>query len=145
MATILTRPQCVKCVIPKCVLVIIFRAISSVISFRWMVRVRTDDKSPLVQVMAWCHQAASHCLSPYWSSQCRPRPQLSREGKYRDLETLWGRRYYNYITFIPPLVVLWNSLFSCLHSQLGYSAGVCQVFEVCGLWSTHAPVCRSIV
>ena len=29
----------------------------------------TDDKSTLVQVMAWCHQATSHYLS-----QCWPRP-----------------------------------------------------------------------
>ena len=26
----------------------------------------TDDKSALVQVMAWCHQATSHYLSQYW-------------------------------------------------------------------------------
>ena len=26
----------------------------------------TDDKSPLVQVMAWCCQEASHCLSQCW-------------------------------------------------------------------------------
>ena len=32
----------------------------------------TDDKSTLVQVMAWCRQAKSHCLSQYWpSSICR--------------------------------------------------------------------------
>ena len=31
----------------------------------------TDDKSTLVQIMAWCHQATSHYLS-----QCRPRSPM---------------------------------------------------------------------
>ena len=26
----------------------------------------TDDESPLVQVMAWCHQAPSHYLNQWW-------------------------------------------------------------------------------
>ena len=30
----------------------------------------TDDKSTLVQVMAWCRQAASHYLSQCWPSLC---------------------------------------------------------------------------
>ena len=29
----------------------------------------TDDKSTLVQVMAWCHQAASHYLNQCWPSE----------------------------------------------------------------------------
>ena len=33
---------------------------------RWMSLDLTDDKPPLVQVMAWCHQATSHYLSQYW-------------------------------------------------------------------------------
>ena len=39
----------------------------------------TDDKSTLVQVMAWCHQAASHYLSQCWPRAMAPngvtRPQ----------------------------------------------------------------------
>ena len=34
----------------------------------WMPRDLTDDKSTLVQVMAWCHQATSHYLSQCWPS-----------------------------------------------------------------------------
>ena len=30
---------------------------------RWMPQNLTDDRSTLVQVMAWCHQATSHCLN----------------------------------------------------------------------------------
>ena len=31
-----------------------------------------DDKSALIQVMAWCHQAPSHYLSPCWPSLLSP-------------------------------------------------------------------------
>ena len=46
---------------------------------RWMPRDLTDDKSTLVQVMAWCRQATSHYLSQCWPSSMSPygitRPQ----------------------------------------------------------------------
>ena len=45
----------------------------------WMPQDLTDDKSTLVQVMAWCHQATSHYLSQCWLSSFSPygvpRPQ----------------------------------------------------------------------
>ena len=45
----------------------------------WMPRDLTDDKSILVQVMAWCRQATSHYLSQSWPSPMSPygvtRPQ----------------------------------------------------------------------
>ena len=37
--------------------------ISCELALRWMSLDLTDDKSKLVQVMAWCHQATSHYLS----------------------------------------------------------------------------------
>ena len=36
------------------------------IPLRWMPLDLTDDKSTLVQVMAWCRQATSHYLSQCW-------------------------------------------------------------------------------
>ena len=49
-------------------------------AFRWMPRNITDDKSTLIQVMAWCHQATSHYLSQCWPRSMSPygviRPQL---------------------------------------------------------------------
>ena len=45
--------------------------ISYEIDLRWMPLDLTDDKSTLVQVMAWCRQATSHYLS-----QCCPRSML---------------------------------------------------------------------
>ena len=48
------------------------------IALIWMVLDLTDDKSTLVQVMAWCRQATSHYLSQHWpefmSSYCITRP-----------------------------------------------------------------------
>ena len=41
--------------------------ISYEIALRWMPQDLTDDKSTLVQVMAWCRQATSHYLSQCWS------------------------------------------------------------------------------
>ena len=48
-------------------------------ALRWMPQDLTDDKSTLVQVMAWCRQATSHYLSQCWLSPLSPngvaRPQ----------------------------------------------------------------------
>ena len=46
---------------------------------RWIPQNSTDDKSTLVQVMAWCHQATSNYLSQCWPRNLSPygvtRPQ----------------------------------------------------------------------
>ena len=40
---------------------------------RWIPHDLTDDKSTLVQVMAWCRQATSHYLSQCWLSSAAGR------------------------------------------------------------------------
>ena len=49
------------------------------IALRWMLLDLIDDKSTLVQVMAWCRQAKSHYLSQCWPRSMSPygniRPQ----------------------------------------------------------------------
>ena len=55
----------------KWILVIDGWGISCEIALMWMSLDSTYDKSILVQVMAWCHQATSHYLS-----QCWPRSML---------------------------------------------------------------------
>ena len=49
------------------------------IALRWMPLDLADDKSSLVQVVAWCRQATSHYLSQRWSRPMSPngvtRPQ----------------------------------------------------------------------
>ena len=58
---------------------------------RWMPWDLTDDKSTLVQVMAWCRQATSHYLSQCWLSSMTPygitRPQWVKCPNY----LLWHR------------------------------------------------------
>ena len=53
--------------------------ISYEFAFRWMPLDLTDDKSTLVQVMAWCRHATSHYLSQCWPRSMPPngitRPQ----------------------------------------------------------------------
>ena len=54
------------------------------IALRWISMNPTDDKSTLVQVMAWCHQATSHYLSQCWPRSMSPygvtRPQCKLIG-----------------------------------------------------------------
>ena len=49
-----------------------FLSISCEIALRWMPQDFTDDKSTLVQVMAWCRQATSHYLSQCWHRSLLP-------------------------------------------------------------------------
>ena len=49
----------------------IFRSLYDT-TLRWIPRDFTDDKSTLVQVMAWCHQASSHYLNHCWPSSVPP-------------------------------------------------------------------------
>ena len=70
-------------VIFKQILVIDDWGISCEITLTWKPQDFTDDKSTLVQVMAWCHQATSHYLSQCWPSSLSPygvtRPQWVKE------------------------------------------------------------------
>ena len=50
--------------------------ISYEIALRWMALDLTDDKSTLVQVMAWCRQATSDYLSQYWPRPMSPKASL---------------------------------------------------------------------
>ena len=66
-------------VIFRLILVIIDWGISCEIALRWMSLDLNDDKSTLVQVMAWCRQAPSQYLSQCWPRSMSPygntRPQ----------------------------------------------------------------------
>ena len=78
MWSILSGPQCLNSLAPgkfewnfthvifKQILVIDDWGISCENGLTWKPQDLTDDKSTLVQVMAWCHQAPSHYLSQCW-------------------------------------------------------------------------------
>ena len=55
-----------KSIILEHMLQIKFMIISCEISVRWMPQNTFDDRSTLVQVMAWCLQATSHYLKQCW-------------------------------------------------------------------------------
>ena len=60
----------------------------------------TDDKSTLVQVMAWCRQATSHYLSQCWPRSVSPNG-VTRPQSQRYLEPYLGEASANFsITFI---------------------------------------------
>ena len=65
-------------------------SISCELALRWMSLDFTDDKSTLVQVMAWCRQATSHYLS-----QCWPR-YLSQYDVTRSLQSFHGNMFFVY-------------------------------------------------
>ena len=52
----------VKFAIPKCIVVIIYTGIYSVIVFTWMAQDIIDDKAKSAEVMAWCHRAPEPIL-----------------------------------------------------------------------------------
>ena len=54
------------------IVVIVDWCLSCEFALKWMLQDLTDDKSTLVQVMAWCHQATSHYLSQCWPSSPSP-------------------------------------------------------------------------
>ena len=70
--------------------------ISWKIALRWMPLDLTDDKSTLVQVMAWCRQATSHYLSQCWPRSQAPygilRPQRVNENCLLSAESGWQYR-----------------------------------------------------
>ena len=47
------------------------------IGLRWMLLNLTNDKSTLIQVMAWCRQATSHYLSQCWPDLCHHMASLN--------------------------------------------------------------------
>ena len=59
------------------------------IALRWMPLDLTDDKSALVQVMAWCRQTTCHYLSQCWPRSMSPngvtRPQWVNTGSVVEL------------------------------------------------------------
>ena len=59
-------------IIFKLILVINGWDISSDIALRWISLEFPDSGSALVQVMAWCRQATSHCLSQCWPRSMSP-------------------------------------------------------------------------
>ena len=54
-------------------------SISTEIALRWIPQDFSDYEWTLIQVMAWCRQAPSHCLSHCWPRFCRHVPSLCQK------------------------------------------------------------------
>ena len=64
--------------------------------FRKMPQPLTDDRSTLVQVMAWCLQATSHYLSQWWPRSMSPY-RITRLQWFKDWYPSWTIFYMNWI------------------------------------------------
>ena len=85
-----------KCVNFKYNLGIDKSSIQANITLEWMPEDLADGKSSLVQVMAWCHQAASRCLNQCWPTSLMP-CHMASPG-HND-STHWGLRPEQWLTF----------------------------------------------
>ena len=75
--------------------------ISCKIALKWMPLDLIDDKSTLVQVMAWCRQATSHYLSQCWLSSLLP---------YGVARPQWVNAHDNVSRILPMMNFIWCDL-----------------------------------
>ena len=68
----MTRPQWVKSVISKHILEMDIWVFPMKLPLKWILQGLDQVVSALVQVMAWCLQATSHCLNQCWPSSVIP-------------------------------------------------------------------------
>ena len=69
------------------------------ITLSWMSLDLTDDKSPLAQVMVWCHQTTSHYLSQCWPRSISP---------YGIIRLQWVNKKKEIIPCSPPAEYIWG-------------------------------------
>ena len=99
-------------IIFKLISVIGGRDITSEIVLRWISLDLSDDKSTLVQVMAWCCQATSHYPSQWW-----PR-SLSPHGVIRPNELRANKLINIFSTISITSIIMKTVLYSCLVNSL---------------------------
>ena len=156
MACILSRPQWVNSLAPgrfqfnfrweifKLTLVNGGWGISYEIALRWMPLNLTDDKSTLVQVMAWCRQATSHYLSQCWPRSMSPygvtRPQWVNQCC---VELITGnlKIFWHFLSFLNTGIAKshpWGSVYLTVLESIQYLLMICQYGNESGhqqLWN----------
>ena len=125
-----------KQIIFKLILVTDDWDISCGIALRWFSLDVTDDKSTLVQAMAWCRQATSHYLRQCWPRSMSPYgvtgPQwVKLWRKYMCLNSLWFSEPYGITDpgqhwFSQWLVAWWHQAITCIYVDL--SAKPCGIY-----------------
>ena len=91
------------------------RGISYEIALRWMPLDLTDDKSTLVQVMAWCRQATSLYLSQCWPRSMSPnsitRPQCVNSSPLDKMAAILEMKFLRCVCMNEKICILiWLSL-----------------------------------
>ena len=113
--------------------------ISYEIALIWMPQDLTDDKSTLVQVMAWCRQATSHYLSQCWPRSLWPngvtRPQWVNLKLTKGHPT--SQPYGPVVASQPSIQGVYSTFYSTLqldedvyYSTVGYSVPNCTMISI---------------
>ena len=121
------RPRCYfKTAIFNLLLLIGIFTSSKDNALRWIPRDLTDDKSTLVQIMAWCRQAPSHYLSQCWPSSMSPygiiRPQwvnVIREHMLYEIALRQMPQAINWAIVVPVYVTIYDH-HSCVPNSRTY-------------------------
>ena len=110
--------------------------ISCELALRWMSLDLTDDKSTLVQVMAWCLQATSHYLSQCWLRSMLPNGVTGPQWVNLELPLFSGPLCTLTCTMalchVTPPVVLWALL-----TSVGTDGWVISALILCTLWERY--------
>ena len=121
--------------------------ISCKITLRWMPLDLTDDKSTLVQVMAWCRQATSHYLSQCWPRFMSPcgvsRPQwvkVSLTGDNGCAYRYTDRLFWGISEMATFMFCGWNQQISCFIIYLKNVLSLCGSLRV-SVW-LHGSFCE---
>ena len=124
----------------KVILVFDGWGISGEIALRWLSLDLTDDKSTLIQVMAWCRQATSHYLSQCWPRYLSPygvtRPQWVNTVQYNQFSPKCTPEFSCRARYEESLVSLWaenltKGLNLLLHCCMQYSVNIYQLIVAC--------------
>ena len=130
--------------------------ISCKIAVRWMPLGLTDDKSALVEVMAWCYQVRSHYLNQYWPSSMSPwhhywlgynrlMAKWMKRGNFLICRLLWGSLPHTHIYGTSTCRLNSSSwLLKPLYSGLIVlkRRPILSYWPTCGLWSPDSFIMR---
>ena len=122
----------------KLVLVLDDWIISCAILLMWMSLGFTDDKSTLIQIMAWCRQAPCDYLNQYWP-RSKPSYGLTRPQWVKKLIAICAliMYYQNIFHCIPTLQIFAQlAIFMGSISQVCESGRICVCFLITKTWCT---------
>ena len=104
------------------------------LALRWMPLDLTDDKSTLVQVLAWCRKATSHYLSQCWLRSMLPngvtRPQWVKESA--------ANRHHNAVRNNSPTNNLYTLFHPFVHNSNIFTAYILTMLYIHTNWIKYS-------